>query len=512
MSLLSWTTKRVREIFEGIGKLHNEDFQRIDSGTTILAKTDLGLIDVAFDDNYPELQDIGDVIPDGQLDASYILNGDLALRFEESSGSVAVDFIGGADGTYIGSPTYLTPGGFDEDGDGVRLNTTSEAVEWSNYPRVGPLHTISFVYQRNQATPVTFIYYPPSTGFMRIFTDPDLSMEDTSGIFSDPYEPADGTTFYYTFTVDFTAGETLFFLDGLPFYQNSGIATSNPIDPTSGFAIASDGTQGDAQGDWYYFNHSDSIAAPEDVYRSWVALSGKRHWFYEKVVKELGLTTLANSSAVVDFHLPLIEQAGTLALDVSMNSNHGTYLGTIGVNTILGQSNIGNDALYSIEVDGNTGGIQAKPSMDMSSSDWTMFIEFFSASAAANEAVWSISDAGATSYICHVRIGSLSEFRFYDGTTVVGVTGGGLYGSGQLHRIVCRHNATAQEISLWEDGKFMGTASTSALSMPSFSGRDMFMGERASASLDEFAGNIGLPCLFKVALSDAECISLSEGF
>lgn len=505
MSLLSWTTKRVRAVFEGIGKLHNENFQRIDSGTTILAKTDIGLIDSAFDDNYPELQDIGDVIPDGQLDASYILNGDLALRFEESSGAVAVDFIGGADGAYIGSPTYLTAGGFDQDGDGIRFNTASEAVEWSNYPRVGPLHTISFVYERNQATDVTFIYYPPSTGFMRIFTAPDISMEDTSGTFSDSYEPANGTTFYYTFTIDFNAGEAIFFLNGLPFYQNSGIATSNAIDPTAGFAIASDGTQGDAQGDWHYFNHSDSIAAPEDVYRSWIALSGQRHWFYERVVRELGLTTLTNSASVVDFHLPLIEQAGSMALDVSMNANHGTYLGAV----TLAQSNIGEDALYSIEVDGTTGGIRVKPSMNMSSADWTMFIEFFSASAAANEAVWSI--ANGTSYICHARIGSLSEFRFFDGTTVVGITGGDVYGSGAPHRIVCRYDAAAQEISLWEDGKFWGTASTSSLSMPSFSGADMYIGERASSSLDEFVGNIGLPCLFKVALSDQECADLSVG-
>lgn len=306
-----------------------------DQGARVLADTTQRSLDSAFDDNSPELQDIGE-IADGVDAININYSPDILLDYgAASSGSTIPDISGNnrdftADGTE-GVDFTWDPGGSHLVNAAGRLTLNSGAGWTPNTTFTGDHTFIAPI----KANPGVFVA-----------PDSNLNLYETAGsiaIFDGTvraigYNVAEDNEFTYS-VVHNGANSIKLYINGLLLLEES-TGSSITIDSSYIFSLGQSASGANtAPGDYDgFFMYKNAALTDDDIYQIYQYASGQKHYYKEIVVDELGI------DGVCDFFYPTWETDGVDVMDVTGNNRHGVYVSTVS----LGQPTLDDYTLSSV--------------------------------------------------------------------------------------------------------------------------------------------------------------------
>lgn len=331
-----------------------------DQSAIVRADTTQRSLDSAFDDNSPELQDIGD-IADGVDAININYSPDILLDYgAASSGSTIPDISGNgrdftADGTE-GVDFNWAPGSSHLQNATGRIELLSGAG-WTPDTTFTGNHSIILGAKANPGVMVA--------------PDSNLNLYDNGGalsifdgkVRSSGYDVGADNEFLYCLIHEGGA-RTAIYINGLPVFEES-TPSSITIDSNYSFSIGQSAsganlTPGDYDG---FFMYKNAALTDDDIYQIYQYATDQKHYYKEIVVDELGIDD------VCDFFYPTWEKDGSNAMDVTGNNNHGSYIN----GPSLGQTALDAYSLYGVNFTGTTSYIDAtENTIDLATDDFTI--------------------------------------------------------------------------------------------------------------------------------------------
>lgn len=440
---------------------------------------------------------------------------DTLYGFWEGSapGDTLIDYSGNdVHGTYGNPDLFNTDPIFGRDGRGIWMTTqdnTIHAASVSNYPALSGDQSVMAVWEwgppNGYSTNAIVVLDAGNTGaaFGRVYDNRTggrsfgwTNFPDNAPCYRTPLS---GHGTLQGSVSDQTTNQITYYENGLPIGRRTGASLP---DMPSGKTLF---LPYNCQGQITAFAHAQRLLTHDDFYGAWLDLKpDARHYFRDVLVDELGLATLGTAGDIV-CHLPLWETAGGEACDVSMHENHSVFIG----GPTLGEDPLIDGFLHSIYCPAGACLERSDGYGIDASVDSFTFATAFRTTDSGIGGIFAHGDG--TAYIGAFRSSSANvRLQLYDGATTIKINVGATLDDDQTHRVVGRWNAVTERLDLWLDGQH-GGGDASAATMPSMAGMPARWGAWNHSGLSSCQAHNQPIGLWRVALSDADCLALSGG-